>query len=247
MTPQSEVHIQATETDPHVQAKEAIRSRHHRLVSALRPKVALLAELRLEADAREAARASLHAFCAGEVRRHLAATDQALYAPAAGAAETRLLIRTLRATTAALGDRIDALSSTEDADTSATLARGVEAVLATHLAVELAVLPAALAALPGADLPALTADWLTLLDGGSLDRPDVIDATELPHGRRHPRIFARYARLGPGEQFTLVNNHDPRPLRREFEAAHPGAFTWEYVESGPERWQIRIGRPADAS
>jgi quercetin dioxygenase-like cupin family protein len=33
-------------------------------------------------------------------------------------------------------------------------------------------------------------------------------------------------------------------LHREFDAAHPGAFTWDYVESGPERWQVRIGRVA---
>jgi uncharacterized protein (DUF2249 family) len=244
MTPQSEVYIQATETDPNVQAQAAIRDGHHRLLAALRPKVALLTELRLDADAREAARTSLRVFCTEDVRRHLAATDQALHAPAAGAAETRLLIRALRATTGSLNGLIDELAATDDADTTASLARGLEAVLATHVAVELAVLPAALAALPGADLPTLTADWATLLDGGTLDRPDVIDATELPHGRRHPRIFARYARLAPGESFTLVNNHDPKPLRREFEAAHPGAFTWDYVESGPDRWRIRIGRPA---
>jgi hypothetical protein len=36
--------------------------------------------------------------------------------------------------------------------------------------------------------------------------------------------------------------HDPKPLRREFEATHPGAFTWDYLESGPGQWQVRTGR-----
>ncbi|WP_328914102.1 MULTISPECIES: DUF2249 domain-containing protein [unclassified Streptomyces] len=76
------------------------------------------------------------------------------------------------------------------------------------------------------------------------DLADVIDVREIPHGQRHPRIFARWARLAPGDGFTLVNNHDPKPLRREFEATHPGAFTWDYVESGPELWRVRIGRAA---
>ncbi|MFI1093636.1 DUF2249 domain-containing protein [Streptomyces sp. NPDC020917] len=68
-----------------------------------------------------------------------------------------------------------------------------------------------------------------------------------PGRRCTPSAPARSAALEPGEHFTLVNNHDPKPLRREFEAAHPGAFTWEYLESGPEHWRIRIGRPAGAS
>lgn len=245
MTPSSEIYIQATETDPTVQAEAAIRAGHHRLLAALRPKAASLAEPQQSADAREAARTAVTEFCATEVRRHLAASDQALYAPAAGAAETRLLVRALRTTAGALNDRIDALSRTGDADASAALVQSIEAVLAVHLAVEQTVLLPALADLPGADLPSLTEDWTTLLDGGSLAQPAVIDATELPHGQRHPRIFARYARLAPGEAFTLVNNHDPKPLRREFEATHPGAFTWDYLESGPRRWQIRIGRVAN--
>ncbi|MBX6351258.1 MAG: DUF2249 domain-containing protein, partial [Clostridia bacterium] len=28
----------------------------------------------------------------------------------------------------------------------------------------------------------------------------------------------------------------------QFAAEEPGRFTWEYVESGPEVWRVRIGR-----
>lgn len=239
-----EVHIRNTTTGSAGLAEAAILAARHRLLTALRSKTALLTELRLGRADRERARAALTDFCTGEVRRHLAATDQALYAPAAGAAETRLLIRALRATAAAVAARIDALASADDADSAAGAARDVASLLTVHLAVEQDVLLRALALLPGADLPILTADFETLLEGGRLDRPAVVDVTSIPHGRRHPRIFARFARLGPGEAFTLVNNHDPKPLRREFEATHPGVFTWDYLESGPTRWQVRIGRRA---
>ncbi|HEY9524045.1 MAG TPA: DUF2249 domain-containing protein, partial [Thermopolyspora sp.] len=121
--------------------------------------------------------------------------------------------------------------------------RATEGALAVQVAIIETVLLPALVALPGADLPTLVEDLTTVLGGGRLDNPAVIDVREIPHGKRHPRIFARYARLSPGEAFTLVNSHDPKPLRREFESAHPGAFTWDYVESGPDLWQIRIGRP----
>jgi uncharacterized protein (DUF2249 family) len=176
------------------------------------------------------------------LRRYLAAVDEALYAPAAGAAETRLLIQALRPTAADLGHRIDVLSAARDVDSATASTLAIEAVLASHLTVEQTVLLPALAALPGADLAILTADLQTLLGGGELDRPATVDVREIPHGQRHPRIFARFARLAPGEAFTLVNNHDPKPLRREFDTTYPGAFTWDYVESGPRQWKVRIGR-----
>ncbi|MEU6323647.1 DUF2249 domain-containing protein [Streptomyces sp. NPDC047009] len=86
------------------------------------------------------------------------------------------------------------------------------------MAVEQAALLPALAALFDGELTTLTADFRALLDGGRLDRPAVLDVTGIPHCRRHPHVFARWARLIPGEAFTLVNDRDPEPLRHEFEA-----------------------------
>lgn len=67
--------------------------------------------------------------------------------------------------------------------------------------------------------------------------------TEIP-ARRHDLIFSTYASLGAGESFVLVNDHDPKPLYYQFTAEHAGQFSWDYLETGPERWQVRIGRPA---
>jgi uncharacterized protein (DUF2249 family) len=69
-----------------------------------------------------------------------------------------------------------------------------------------------------------------------------LDVRALVHGRRHDAIFIAYHALRPGAGFILVNDHDPQPLRYQFEAQHPGEFTWDYVESGPEVWRVRIGR-----
>lgn len=77
---------------------------------------------------------------------------------------------------------------------------------------------------------------------------DVLDVRALTPGQRHERIFATYDALQPGDAFLLVNDHDPKPLRYQLEAEHPGAFTWDYLESGPQTWRVRIGRvPADSS
>lgn len=240
MASSSDIYIEATETDPAVRAQVAIRAVHQQLRIGL----AAFTESEPVAGSQKVVHAALVDFCSGELRRHLVAADQTLYAAASGAAETRLLVRALRTTTAALNARIEALSATDDTASGTAVAQAIEAVLAVHLAAEETVLLPALAALPGADLPALVTDMLTLLAGGELDHPPVLDVREIPHGQRHPRIFARYARLAPGEDFVLVNNHDPKPLRREFEATHPGTHTWDYLESGPDIWQVRIGKAA---
>jgi hypothetical protein len=119
-----------------------------RLLAALRPKVAMLTELELGAVDRETALAALSDFCAGPVRRHLAATDRAFYAPAADVPVTRLLVRALRTSAAALAQDIDVLTRMDDPRRARAVARSIEVRLATQLAVEQAVLLPALAALP---------------------------------------------------------------------------------------------------
>ncbi len=72
----------------------------------------------------------------------------------------------------------------------------------------------------------------------------VLDVRALAPAQRHEKIFATYGALGPGTAFVLVNDHDPKPLRYQFEAEHEGDFTWDYLEAGPTVWRVRIGRPA---
>ena len=70
--------------------------------------------------------------------------------------------------------------------------------------------------------------------------------TEEPR-RRHELIFESFTDLPLGESYVLVNDHDPKPLRYQFEAENVGEFSWEYLEEGPEVWRVRIGRIAEAA
>lgn len=71
-----------------------------------------------------------------------------------------------------------------------------------------------------------------------------LDVRSEPPARRHELIFDTYERLGPGEGFVLVNDHDPKPLYYQFAAEHPDQFDWDYLEEGPQTWRVRIGRSA---
>lgn len=69
-----------------------------------------------------------------------------------------------------------------------------------------------------------------------------IDVRTIPPRERHPAIFTAFDGLPPGEAILLVNNHDPKPLLLTFQRERRGLYDWAYLEDGPERWQIRIGR-----
>lgn len=60
--------------------------------------------------------------------------------------------------------------------------------------------------------------------------------------RRHELIFEACDALEAGNAFVLVNDHDPKPLYYQLTAEHPGEFSWDYLEEGPEAWRVRIGR-----
>ncbi len=87
------------------------------------------------------------------------------------------------------------------------------------------------------------ADRIGGIAGPTAGEPE-LDIRRLPHGQRHETIFTTYEALAEGHGFVLVNDHDPKPLHYQFEAQHPGHFTWDYLEQGPRTWRVHIGRRA---
>ncbi len=71
-----------------------------------------------------------------------------------------------------------------------------------------------------------------------------LDVRTIVPRERHPTIFTKYRALAPGENFVLVNDHDPKPLYYQFQAEVGPEVDWEYLERGPETWRVRIGRKA---
>lgn len=68
----------------------------------------------------------------------------------------------------------------------------------------------------------------------------MIDVRVIEPRDRHPLIFDTFENLAPGQFLLLVNDHDPAPLHYQFLAERPDEFDWEYVQQGPEVWQVHI-------
>ena len=67
-----------------------------------------------------------------------------------------------------------------------------------------------------------------------------LDVRDMPPRQRHPTIFNTWAGLEPGRSILIVNDHDPVPLYYQYACEYFGGFYWEYLERGPETWQVRI-------
>ncbi len=71
-----------------------------------------------------------------------------------------------------------------------------------------------------------------------------LDVRIIPPREKHPAIFATFDALDAGDAFILINDHDPFPLRHQFDAERSGRFSWDYVEQGPVVWRVRIAKVA---
>jgi uncharacterized protein (DUF2249 family) len=69
-----------------------------------------------------------------------------------------------------------------------------------------------------------------------------LDVRPIPPREKHPAIFRAFDALAGGQAMLLINDHDPRPLRYQFQAERPESFDWVYEEEGPEVWRVRISR-----
>ena len=69
-----------------------------------------------------------------------------------------------------------------------------------------------------------------------------LDVRIVPPREKHPAIFRTFDALAPGEDFTLINDHDPFPLYHQFERMRTDQFDWSYLERGPSVWRVKIGK-----
>nr|WP_067592707.1 MULTISPECIES: hypothetical protein [Amycolatopsis] len=164
--------------------------------------------------------------------------DRVLNTTAAGTPATRLQVRALRRIQDAVLRTVEELRESDTSAQASHAAQALDVLLGACLDTEPSVLPPA-----RCRRPVLVNDLRTLLDGGELDRAEVLDVPSIPHGTRHPRIrplrAARPRGIVRARQQPRSEAAAPRVHRR----ARRG-FHLEVRGIRAEKWRARIGRAA---
>jgi uncharacterized protein (DUF2249 family) len=69
-----------------------------------------------------------------------------------------------------------------------------------------------------------------------------LDLRSLPTWDRHARIFVAFDELRDGAALTVITDHEPRPLRLQFEQLYPDGFVWDQRHLGIARWEVSLRR-----
>ena len=69
---------------------------------------------------------------------------------------------------------------------------------------------------------------------------NTFDVRPFHPAKRHDKFFQAFDELKPGEAFIFTNDHDPKPLYYQIEAESKEPFNWEYLQSGPEVWEVKV-------
>ncbi|MFA6946947.1 MAG: iron-sulfur cluster repair di-iron protein [Pedobacter sp.] len=72
-----------------------------------------------------------------------------------------------------------------------------------------------------------------------------INVTLIEPKLKHPTIFRVFDNLRGGESLTIHNDHDPKPVYYQLLGERGDIFTWEYLEQGPEWWDVKVTKRED--
>jgi uncharacterized protein (DUF2249 family)/iron-sulfur cluster repair protein YtfE (RIC family) len=87
-------------------------------------------------------------------------------------------------------------------------------------------------------------------DGGATVAPVLsvdsrLDVRDVPHERRHELVLSAVQELPPGQALVLVASHAPRPVLAEIDARFGTRVQAQWLQSGPQVWQVRLERTTE--
>lgn len=75
--------------------------------------------------------------------------------------------------------------------------------------------------------------------------PLALDVRPVEPKDRFERIMAAYERLATDQVLELTVDHDPKCMYYTLKATRgDAAFTFDYLERGPETWRVRVRKTA---
>lgn len=77
-----------------------------------------------------------------------------------------------------------------------------------------------------------------MADGQTIE----IDVRSIPTWERHPKIMALFDSLEEGGELLLRSDHEPRPLRAEFDHTRHGQYVWLQRMIAGDLWEVTLRR-----
>jgi uncharacterized protein (DUF2249 family) len=253
-------------------AAQAVVGHHAELAAALDGHVSALIEAASIGSSRLTwqRRDQLVAWLRAELLPHAAAEEAGLYPAAAAQPDGRLLVDGMLAEHQAITAVVAELEAAASPVDAAVAARALSALFAVHLAKENDLILPLLLAAEQVSLAGLLEGMHELLgagqasrgcaggsgggcgcggDQGRIDAPAPVltvdarvDVRNLPHGQRHAQVLAAVDTLPADGAVVVVAPHAPRPLLAEIDARYPGQIEVQWLQEGPQVWQIRLHR-----
>lgn len=239
-------------------ALSAMLDHHARLRAELETRVAALRDAVVAGAPCQSSKDSLCDFIDRELLPHAAAEEGSLYPAAADDERVELFVDSMVLEHRELQRKTQTLRSADAPSRVLSSAEAIAAVFAVHVEKENDLLLPALQKRHGISLATLLADMhdrlsepgATSSGAHAASEPEELDVRTIAHGARHEIIFGKLHALALGERLFIVNDHDPKPLRYQLDAAWPGMFDWAYVAAGPQVWRIevtRLGQPVGST
>src|SRR5690606_9247362 len=212
-------------------------------------------------------RDALQTWLREELLPHARAEEGALYPAAAAQPGGKLLIDGMLAEHRAITTLVSELAAAGTAVDAAATARALSAVFEAHLAKENELILPLLLGADQVSLASLLEGMHELLGsaeeeggcgcggcgcGGDQGRADAqapvlsldarLDVRTVPHSQRHELVLAEVESLPADGALVLVAPHAPLPLLSEIETRYPGEIRTEWLQEGPDVWQVRLQR-----
>jgi uncharacterized protein (DUF2249 family)/iron-sulfur cluster repair protein YtfE (RIC family) len=217
-------------------------------------------------------RGALTSWLHDELLPHAYAEEAALYPAAADLPAGKLLVDGMLGEHRVIAALVADLEAAASPVTAAATAHALRAVFASHLAKENDLVVPLLVAADGVSLAALLEGMHDIIGadtgpdtgpaaggcggcGCGGDAPAATDAAaptlaidsrldvrDVPHGERHARVFAALDALPADAALVLVAPHAPLPLLAEIDRRYAGQVDGQWLQDGPDVWQIRLHR-----
>jgi uncharacterized protein (DUF2249 family)/iron-sulfur cluster repair protein YtfE (RIC family) len=215
------------------------------------------------------ARAELTTWLHDELLPHAYAEEAILYPAAADLPAGKLLVEGMLGEHRVIAALVTDVEGAASPVVAAATAHALHAVFASHLAKENDLIVPLLVASDDVSLAGLLDGMHDIIGAetgsasggcgcggcGCGDGPGVVgeerptlaidprlDVRDVPHGERHARVFAALDALPADAALVLVAPHAPLPLLAEIESRYAGQVAGQWLQDGPDVWQIRLHR-----